>query len=311
MSLRLVFVIVFHTANFSGGFHVDIISLLKSRHEEEYGKTQDVNECILTPSEPKTVDELLHFRAWRMIDPILNAEPDSKWLTVGDGLMGAECRYLLNKGARAHASDIAGERLEMAHKKGYIEEWSVQNAEQLSFEDDSFDFILCKETYHHCPRPPMAFYEFLRVARKGVMFIEPSDSGGALFDMLRNLVKNRLRGKKNHDYEPVGNYLYRISLPEIKKMMMALNLPVFAYRYMNTLYVSRFEDGRLHWLSYKYLITKAGIIVQDLLCKTRLMSWGVIGLVVFKNEISVDMRSKLIEGGFRVIDLPKNPYLTT
>ncbi len=50
---------------------------------------------------------------------------------------------------------------------GFIGEYSAQNAESLSFASNSFDYVFCKDAMHHCPRPVIALYEMLRVARGG------------------------------------------------------------------------------------------------------------------------------------------------
>ena len=76
-----------------------------------------------------------------------------------------------------------------------IKNYKIENAENLSFEDKTIDFILCKESYHHFPRPMVALYEMLRVARNGVLLIEPNDAyiinkySEILFRNLKNIVK--------------------------------------------------------------------------------------------------------------------------
>lgn len=40
-------------------------------------------------------------------------------------------------------------------------------------QDDAFDYVLCKDSYHHMPRPMIALYQMLRVARRAVVLIEP------------------------------------------------------------------------------------------------------------------------------------------
>lgn len=52
----------------------------------------------------------------------------------------------------------------------------VENAEKLSSPNETLDFVLCKESYHHFTRPMLALYEMLRVATKAVVLIEPNES---------------------------------------------------------------------------------------------------------------------------------------
>ena len=66
------------------------------------------------------------------------------------------------------ATDIAEVLLKEAKEEGYIKAYSKENAESLSFADNEFDFVFCKESYHHFPRPMIALYEILRVVKRGL-----------------------------------------------------------------------------------------------------------------------------------------------
>lgn len=55
-------------------------------------------------------------------------------------------------------------------------EWSFQDAEQVSFEDESFDFCIAADGLHHCRSPHRALLEMYRLARAGIMVLEPRDS---------------------------------------------------------------------------------------------------------------------------------------
>lgn len=54
--------------------------------------------------------------------------------------------------------------------------WSFQNAEALSFEDDSFDFVVIHAAIHHASVPHKVLTEMYRVAKKGVLAFESRDS---------------------------------------------------------------------------------------------------------------------------------------
>jgi ubiquinone/menaquinone biosynthesis C-methylase UbiE len=58
----------------------------------------------------------------------------------------------------------------------YPYEWSYQKAESLSFEKDSFDFVVVHAALHHCESPHRAFLEMYRVAKKGAIAFESRDS---------------------------------------------------------------------------------------------------------------------------------------
>src|SRR5712692_9219823 len=48
-------------------------------------------------------------------------------------------------------------------------EWSLQDAENLSFEDNSFDFYIVHSGLHHCYSPHRALLEMYCVSRKGLL----------------------------------------------------------------------------------------------------------------------------------------------
>jgi ubiquinone/menaquinone biosynthesis C-methylase UbiE len=147
-----------------------------SEHFKEYTLNGDKSAHAKTWLEKDTVDAWRHRRMYQVLDPILVTETKAKWLTVGDGRYGKDSRYITEKGGDALATDISGYLLKEAKDLGYITEYKVENAESLSFHDSEFDYVFCKESYHHFPRPMLALYEMLRVAKRGVILVEPNDS---------------------------------------------------------------------------------------------------------------------------------------
>lgn len=114
-------------------------------------------------------------RVYSIIDPFVELFPNSSWMTVGDGRYGLDAQYLNCKGVDALPTDISEYLLKEAKQEGMINSYSVENAEKLTFADNSFDFVFCKEAYHHFPRPAIAIYEMLRVAKQGIVLLEPID----------------------------------------------------------------------------------------------------------------------------------------
>ena len=190
------------------------------RHSEHYKQYSISGEKELQAKiwfEKDTVDAWRHQRMYQALDPILISDPKAKWLTVGDGRFGRDAKYIIEEGCYALASDISDCLLEEARQIGYLSEYKRENAEALSFQDYEFDYVLCKESYHHFPRPMLALYEMLRVARKGVFLIEPNDvyinrkALEILFRNLKNIIKSLLHKKINkHAFEEAGNYVFSI-----------------------------------------------------------------------------------------------------
>ena len=87
------------------------------------------------------------------------------WLTIGDGRYGTEANYIMTNGANALATDYSDKLLKIGKEIGFINEYKKENAESLSFQDNSFDYVLIKEAFHHFPRPWIALHEAFRVCK--------------------------------------------------------------------------------------------------------------------------------------------------
>jgi SAM-dependent methyltransferase len=74
------------------------------------------------------------------------------------------------------------------------------NAEDIDLPNESMDFVLCRQAFHHFPRPMIGFYEMWRVARLGVVLIEPADILPVrIFERVRTLAKSVLRGQRGDE----------------------------------------------------------------------------------------------------------------
>jgi ubiquinone/menaquinone biosynthesis C-methylase UbiE len=265
-----------------------------------------------------TVGAGIGLRIRNSLAPLLLAFPEAKWLTVGDGGLGNDAHYLLQHGADALATDISTELLAEAKRSGYIKEYGRENAEKLSFSDGSFDFVLCKEAYHHFPRPYLALYEMLRVARQGVVLIEPNDAwiGGLVLGPLsRKLFSGvrRLLGKQTskHGYEESGNYQYTLSVREMEKVALGMNFPAIAHRHLNSFYRQGVEFAPAGWKAQHALFvqSRVSLWVKNVLSALHLIPYGLVAIVVFKRT-PTDVAARLLaSGGFTLERLPANPYL--
>jgi SAM-dependent methyltransferase len=54
--------------------------------------------------------------------------------------------------------------------------WSEQDAENLTFQDEEFDFVVVHDGLHHCASPHRGMLEMYRVAKHGIMVFESRDS---------------------------------------------------------------------------------------------------------------------------------------
>jgi ubiquinone/menaquinone biosynthesis C-methylase UbiE len=286
-------------------------------HYRQYGTGGLEEGQAKTWLEADTVDAWRHNRMYKTLDPILETELHASWLTVGDGRYGNDAKYIVDNCGDAMASDISDILLKEAAECGRIRKYSQENAEHLSFEDAAFDYVLCKEAYHHFPRPMIALYEMLRVAKRGIFLIEPNDSH--INDRVFNLIFSRMklalkkilgRGTAYHDFESSGNYVFRLSKREVEKVAMGLNYRTVAFKGINDAYFPGVEFEKLSKTSQTKTKVQALIGVNNLLCRIGISNYGLLAAIIFKRRPSEKLRRKLISSGFDMVDLPENPYIT-
>ena len=268
--------------------------------------------------ESGTVDLWRHLRMFRLLDPFLEEFSGAHWLTVGDGTYGTASMYIQKRGSNALPVDINVSLLQLSKEHGLIKDYRRENAESLSFPDESYDFSLCKESYHHFPRPTVALYEMIRVSKKAVVLIEPADwlpspIPRRILQALKNGVKKTLGLVIPHpdtgNYEPIGNYIYNVSEREIQKCALGLYLPTVAFKRFHDVYVDGVEFEKFDENGELLKKTRRDLLKNDLLCKLGLSVQNHIGAVIFKEPPPESLRMKLSVAGYHIVDLPKNPYL--
>ena len=289
-------------------------------HDKEWGKVIENEERKLigeTWKKTNTLDSLAHDKQRKIFLEILGHYKNASLLTIGDGRYGNDGIFFINNGYKTHVSDYSDKLLKIAYEENLIQDYSSQNAENISFADSTFDFIFVKEALHHCPRPNLAISEMLRCAKKGVLISEPRDlfiNNNFLFKLVLTLYKI-LKGKNfpKHNHEKVGNYVYSLSQREIEKTALGLHFNIVAFKKINTTYIKGSEliDLNTKKFSQKCIIKfwKLKVLFFDILCKLGIMESLVISAVIFKEDPGNIVRKSMIKKGWVFSDLPKNPYL--
>lgn len=265
-----------------------------------------------------SVDLWRHMRMLEVLNPFLELDLNANWVTVGDGRYGTAAIYINKRGGLALATDIDDTLLVEAVKNGMINDYRKENAESLSFSDNRFDYSFCKEAFHHFPRPFIALYEMLRCSRKAVLFTEPKEWRPApiplqLLSIFKRGIKLVFGLKNTHpdsgSYESVGNYIYCISKREFEKVALALNLPCVAYKEFHDIYIDGVEKERISGKSSLYTKIKRKLFANKIMSKLGLSGMNRISYILFKEAPAQKLRDRLSETGFKIIDLPQNPFI--
>jgi ubiquinone/menaquinone biosynthesis C-methylase UbiE len=288
-------------------------------HSEIYKEIKIENDFLIYKDwfNNGTVDVWRHIRMFKHIDPLLKTYINAKWLSVADGRWGTATRYILSKGGNALATDIDISLLNIAVKNEILKECKNENAEKLSFQDNSFDFSYCKESFHHFPRAYIGLYEMLRVSKIAVIITEPRDWLPAPFfrkilQFTKICFKKLLRIEVKHpdtgNYESIGNYVFTVSEREIEKIALGLHLPSVAFKNFQDIYIEGVENEAL--ISDGPLLKRIHrkLFLNRMLQLLYIEKTNHITAIIFKVQIPEDLRKLLNEDGFYIVDLPSNPY---
>ncbi len=278
------------------------------QHDADELSSFQLRRVPSTISQPETIDAWRHYR---MLQPTLILSkffPQSKWITIGDGNFGSDAYFLKQNSVDVLATSLNDLSLSLAKDRGYLEKYKSENAEKISFADDSFDFVLCKEAYHHFPRPAIAFYEMLRVCKKAMVLIEPHESSKKILDSAKDRFKQLIRNEESALFEPCGNFIFRINIKEIKKMMTSLNYKVMAVKLESDLFYPPLTQKKRSE-SFSFFLVKLGIFIQNLLGSLRILDFRLACVIIFKEDPSDSLLREIKKNGFKIISLPKNPFL--
>ena len=111
------------------------------------------------------------------------------------------------------------ERLYLPYK------WSFQNAENLTYDDNEFDYTIVHAGLHHCRSPHRAMLEMYRVSKNGIIVFETRDNLLIKISKKFNLVEDyEISAVACNDYKYGGvkntqipNYVYRWTENEVRK----------------------------------------------------------------------------------------------
>ena len=291
-----------------------------SRHANSWDSKANEQELLRykTWFTSNTVDLWRHLDMFSVLNPFLKNYPKANWITIGDGNFGTAATYIGNYGGNAMAIDIADALLKIALEEKMISAYKQCNAEALPFENNSFDFSYCKQSYHHFPRPFIALYEMIRVSSKAIILSEPADwlpppPVRRLLQRTKHILKRCLGRTIVHpdtgSYEVSGNYVFSISEREIEKIALGLNLPAVAFKRYQDIYFAGVEneafDSNGPYLKAIYR-ERFKRKVKGLL---GLIRPNNIQVIIFKEEPSEAVIAELKKQKYSYVRLARNPYI--
>jgi len=293
-----------------------------ARHAKWYStlypeRTQKIKILETLKNYDGSINHWLQNLFFRCLDPFTQ-EKNTHWLTIGDAY-GHDARHLIDQGIEnVTASDLDDSFLKVSQETGFIKAYCAQNAESLTFKDNSIDYILCKESYHHFPRPYAALYEMIRVARQAIVIIEPQDpiSKMPILLFLANQlgkINDRIINKiwKNRfSFEKVGNFVYKVSEREFEKLAAGLNLPMIAIKGINPNFWfpgSEEISANKRTRAFRKILLKKNI--RDFLSTLGILPSQTLAIAIFKKKPDDSLRKSLVEEGYRLIEIPPNPHL--
>lgn len=242
----------------------------------------------------------------------------NNWLTVGD-YVGVEANFLIENNQYSTASDLSDAILSEVAKQNFISDYKVVNVENIEFKDNSFDYVFCKEAFHHFPRAYLGLYEMIRVADKAAILLEPIDilSKMPIVLFIKNILDrfnptliNKI-WKNRFSFETVGNYIFKISEREVEKIAMGIGLPCIAFKGINVFFTHKELTAGKEVPTNKKLWNKVifQLKILDLLSFLSIIPHNTLCSVVFKKMPDDALIQRLKTDGYKVIFLPKNPYL--
>ena len=249
-----------------------------------------------------TVDFWRHERMSEAVfECLVNARAD-RWLTVGDGRYGLDAIRMVRRGfSDVTASDLSDHLLQVSRQAGALQKISAENAERLSFADRSFDYVLCKEAFHHFPRPMLALYEMLRVACKGIVLIEPQD---AYVDM------PTLSGEHKATYESDGNYVYTLSRREVEKVALGLDLPAVAFKSIYDIFDPALTDELAQEGNPLFAAFRARVHDIEARCERMELKHNMLLAMIFVAMPGDQEIARFSERGWSFQKLDRNPYIS-
>jgi 2-polyprenyl-3-methyl-5-hydroxy-6-metoxy-1,4-benzoquinol methylase len=181
----------------------------------------------------------------------------------GSGLM---TEALARHGARVTGTDVSAGALvrarERARRYGFDARFQPADAAALPFRDGAFDVVAVHDGLHHLDDPEAAIAEMARVARDGVLILEPARAA---------LTRLAVRAGLAEEVEEAGNRVQRLAGPDVAQTLRAAGFGRVAWR-RSLMYYPHVPFGWFRWFESgaAFLLFRAGFSGANLV----LGRWG-------------------------------------
>lgn len=301
---------------------------LQRRHVNEDPFIEERKKIHESWFNERTVDFWLHNKMYETVRPVAAFYRSGKWMTVGDGRYGLDSIRLKKIFSLSDilATDLGSQMLAMGKDRGLLDRYAVEDAERLSFPDNSFDVLFCKESFHHLPRPWLGVYEMIRVCKSAVILIEPLDcptvkiSKMAYFLSFPKSLFAKLRGQgalpniveinpPDHAFEESGNYMYSVSISEVEKLVHGLDLGGMAWLPYNIVYEKgcEFEEAVPENPTFQKILKETAAFDRNCKAHPAYFKYNMATFVIFKGAIDRGLRADMETFGFQFMKKVDNP----
>jgi SAM-dependent methyltransferase len=166
---------------------------------------------------------------------------------------------LVRRGARLTGIDLSaaaiGRARERARRQGFEAAFLVGDAERLPFPDRGFDVAVVHDGLHHLDDPHRAIREMARVARRGVLVMEPAKAA-----VTKLAVQLGVAG----EVEEAGNAVVRLVPHEVAACLRAVGFTRVRWQ-RSLMYYPHEPSGWFRWFDRTpaFLGFRAGFWVVD------------------------------------------------
>ena len=200
---------------------IKVIPEIEKLFSEEKMKSHYVYEPVRNTLEHPDlyITQIRYYRMYQFFKKeypeIFNA--DRKILNVGD----ADGIFLESIGKKETSLNLNQECVEFIKKKEM--DAVLGNAENLEFEDLSFDFVFCFETLEHCPNPIKVLNELGRVAKKKVFLSVPYRNETKIYN-IKYWTNRKKSSSKEAGVKGVDCHIFEFSTDDFKNILSYTNL---------------------------------------------------------------------------------------